>query len=416
LNKSILNKSLFFIIWIFNPFISAIILFGKSKWSGNVIPFLLLSFFFGISFTLPNGSNADALRYAAELHLANSKYEPIDLFLSDVYKEESTKIDVYQPVVTWIVSRFTNNDKWLFGVFSLVFGFFWFGSIRLLRLLLPSKLDTTMTLIFLLFALSNPIWSINGVRMWTAVSAFFYGLLRLHYLEDRNGLVFLILSIFVHFSLVICLVLYVFCLVLLKGNLTLIYFTYLLSLLIRELDLELFRNYFEFLPAFTQTRKGYLDDEYRLEINDAAQMRSFHIQLYIQITKYLIIAMSSWLYFSMKTRKLATKSKISEFFIITLIYATFANFASQVPSGGRFMTLSNLLTIFTFVWYVSKFSLNYTFHKYRLLTIPMLFIVVINQIRIGLDHVGFFFFIGNPFVNVFIHDEVPIIEFIKSLN
>ena len=415
MKSSSFNKQQFFLLWLINPFISAWMLFRNIKRISAIGPYLLISFFFGFSFVLAPDSTADSIRYANELKQLYDIPVPFENYFSQIYNEEGSKIDIYQPLLTWLVSQFTGNYQWLFGIYALVFGYFWFKSIRLARLLLPNRLNSFFVLILLFFALINPIWSINGVRMWTAVGVFFYGILTIHFLDNKKGYFLLIVSLFIHFSLVIALALYIGYRLLPTKNFRLLYIIYVLTFFIGELNLEVIRSYFELLPGFVQSRQVYLNEEYALGIKESSVQLAIHIRLYNTLLKYVIIVMVSWIYFSFLNKKAIKFSQFTQFFSMTLIFSSFSNLASQIPSGGRFIVLSNLMVVFSLIWFLSdkvKGNIPKVFQK---MSVLILLFIVIVQIRIGADYFGAFLFIGNPILNLFIQDTTPFIDFIKVI-
>jgi hypothetical protein len=415
LKASSLNKQQFFLIWLINPFISAWLLFRKMKRVKAIGPYLLISFFFGFSFVLVPESGADSMRYANELKLLHEMPVALDTYFSQIYNEEGSKLDVYQPLLTWLVSQFTGNYQWLFGIYALVFGYFWFKSIRLARTLLPNRLNSFFVVLLLFFALINPIWSINGVRMWTAVGIFFYGILTIHFLDNKKGYLLLVLPLFIHFSLTIALVLYIAYRVLPTKNFRILYIVYTFTFFVGELNLDIIRNYFELLPGFVQSRQSYLNEEYVAGIKESREQLAIHITLYNTLLKYVIIVMISWIFFSFLNKKTVKFSKFTQFFTMTLIFSAFSNLANQIPSGGRFIVLSNLMVVFSFIWYLSdkiKGNIPAVLQK---MSVVVLFFIVVVQIRIGADYFGAFLFIGNPIINLFIQDTTPFIDFIKAL-
>jgi hypothetical protein len=415
LQTSTFSKKEFFVLWLINPFVSAWMLLRNMKGVSGMGPYLLLSFFFGFSFVIAPNSVADSTRYVQELKQLYVSEVSFDTYLSQIYSEESSKLDIYQPLLTWIVGQFTGNYQWLFGIYAIVFGFFWFKAILMARSLLPDRLSIFFVFLMLLFALINPIWSINGVRMWTAVGMFFYGLLLLHFINNKKGYVFIVLPLFVHFSLTIALVLYVAYRLLPTKNFSLLYGVYVLTFFIGELDLGVIKAYFELLPGFVQSRQGYLNEEYAEGVKVATEQYAAHIKLYRNLLKYVIISMVSWMYFSMFFKKAKSISKFAQFFAMALIFSAFTNLASQIPSGGRFAVLSNLLVVFSFIWYLSKEVNGYIPKSFQSISKLILLFIVIVQIRMGADYFGAFLFIGNLVVNLFIQDNTPFIDFVKAI-
>lgn len=415
MKRSFFSNQQFFILWLFNPFISAVLLFRRMKWENSISPYLLISFFFGFSFVIPPDTLADSSRYADELKLLYETPVTLETYFSQVYSEGGTKLDIYQLLLTWLVSQFTGNYQWLFGIYALVFGYFWFKSIRLARLLLPNSLNSFFVLLLLFFALINPIWSINGVRMWTAVGVFFYGILTIHFLDNKNGYLLLVLPLFIHFSLAIALAIYIAYRFLPIKNFRLLFIIYVLTFFIGELNLDIIRSYFELLPSFFLSRQTYLNQDYVVDIKENSQQVAIHIRLYYLFLKYLIIMIVTWIFFSFFNKQLVKFSKFTHFFGLALIFSAFSNLASIIPVGGRFTVLSNLMVVFSFIWYLSE-KIKGTIPKiFQKMAIVVLLFIVIVQIRMGADYFGVFLFIGNPILNLFIQDTTPFIDFIKVI-
>ena len=405
------NNKFFLALWFLNPFVSAIYLFRHFKTNNSFYPYLLLSFFFGLSFVVST-SVADSERYAEELRRYHQENISLAAVFTDFYSDESSKIDIYQPLVTWLVSVFTDNANVLFSFFAVVFGYFYFKSLLIVRSYITAPLVGLTLITFLIMALTNPIWNINGVRMWTAVMIFFYGILLLNLKNKKKGWLFLFLPMLVHFSLVIALVLHLVFLVLPIKSKTILFALFIITFFLGELNLEVLRGYFEQLPGFAQSRKGYLSDEYSEQITGENQQLAIHVFLAGKISQYSILLMTLTMYLYSILKNKIRDNYVNTFFGLGLFFASFSNLASSVPSGGRFVTLSNLIILTAFLFFLNK-KIVWTPVLKISLTVPLLFVVIFN-IRVGLDYLGIFFFIGNPLVNWFITDS-PIIDFIKSL-
>jgi len=415
LSKSTFDKSSYFLFWLINPFLSTWIFLRNSGNAKSLAPLLLFSFFFGISFVNAPGSSSDSHRYALELENLHTNHVPFSEYMVILYSEEGSKIDVYQPVLTWLLAYFTGNYKWLFGVFALVFGFFWFKSITIVRDKLPEKLGSFLFILFVLFVLINPIWSINGVRMWTAVQVFFYGLLLLHTKQNKWGIFFIVAPSFIHFSLFIALVIYLLYVLIPFKRTSFFYTLYLLTYFLGELDIEALREYFELLPGFTQSRKLYLNEEILESNRVVLEQASIHISLYHDLLKYLVLTITTLIFYRVLSKLKTFDAKFVNWFNQALFFGAFSNLAVSVPSGARFEILTNLLLFSSFIWILAqrKQEALPTFIKVPILLVSVFIVIV--QIRMGLDFIGLFFFIGNPIINMFYTDTVPFIDLIKAL-
>lgn len=408
-----LDKKTFLALWIFNPFISAIYVFKNFKQNTSIYPFLFLSFFFGLSFVVST-TGADSERYATQLLQYHRQNISLVEVIADFYSEEGTKLDIYQPLVTWLISLFTDNVKILFAFFALVFGYFWFKSLLLVRSHIHIPLKGLILLAFLFLALTNPIWKINGVRMWTAVGVFFYGLLLLYLQKDKKGWIYLILPMFIHFSLAIAFVVHVLYVIVPFKNKTFLFFVaFLFTFFLGELDLDIIRGYFEEAPKLLEKKSSYLNEEYVEKVSEAKERFAFHVILARDLSKYSILTITILMYYYYsRYKKIITDHYFHVVFTLGLFFASFSNLASNIPSGSRFTTLSNLIVLTAFLLFLNqRLKINLTV---RMLLSNSLLFVIIFRIREGLDFIGPFFFIGNPVVNWFVED-MPLINSIKSI-
>ncbi|WP_375585614.1 EpsG family protein [Cyclobacterium xiamenense] len=407
------NLSAYVWVWLVNPLLAALPLmrdFGRQR---NMLPFLLLSFFFGLSFVLVPGSGIDATRYAAELAFHHEAGTSFSKYIGGVYSEGS-KVDLYQPLVTWTVSRFTGNYQWLFGMFSLVFGYFWFKVLLLIRQQIRIPFRGLVLAAFLLVALINPIWSINGVRMWTAVQMFFYGLLVFHVQGQKKAWIWLVLPVFVHFSLAFPLALYLVLRFVPVRSVQPFFYGYLATFFVGELDLDLVRSYFELLPGFLQSRKAYLNEAYVEQIAKADKNLGTHVLVAKFLQRYSMVATVLFIYYFYYVRSRLRLGKPHTVFVLALLYSSFSNLLLQIPSGGRYIVLSNLLLLVSLIYFLSESNFRIpAVWKYLLLVSFSL--VGIFKIREGFDFIGIFFIIGNPVINLLVQDTTPLIVFIKSL-
>ncbi|WP_318643079.1 EpsG family protein [Flavobacterium ardleyense] len=405
-----LDKKTFLALWLFNPFISAIYVFRNFKENVHIAPYLLLSFFFGLSFVVST-TGGDSERYAAELVRYHQDSVSLVQVLDEAYGEGGSKLDIYQPFLTWFVSIFTENTKILFSIFAVVFGYFWFKTLIIIRSHINIPLKGIALLTFILLALTNPIWQINGVRMWTAVAVFFYGIVLIHLKKEKKGWFFLVLPVFIHFSLIASLGLYIAYTLLPSKNTTILLIIFIASFFLGQLDLNFVRETFALLPGMIQSKEAYLGEEYVEVLSEKKADHALHFLLAGILQKYIFFSMVIIIYYYGVFKRNLLDKNLKIFFPMALFFLSFSNIASSVPSGGRFAVLSNLILMTIFLLFLN-YNVKLTRSINFLLRITMVFVIVF-LIRTGMESVGPFFFIGNPILNWLIVDS-PIIEFIKS--
>lgn len=415
-NNSPINKRDFLLLWLINPFLSLIFLIRNFGRFELIWPFLLVSFYFGFSFVIEPGSNVDSTRYAQKLAVAFEKQYTFQEYILNPYLDEKDgELDIYQATITWVVSQFTSDYRWLFAIYATVFGYFWFRALLIIRQHLAPRLVFLSILVLVAVAVINPIWSINGVRMWTAIQLFFYGFLTIHLSnQTRKGWILMAVAPFIHFSLSIVLLVYLFYWFLPLKNLNLFFSFYIISLFISELDFDLIRQLFEKLPGFIQSRKVYLNEAYIEGLKDGGNIVAWHVKLAGNTQKYAMISLVIWMYIKEFQKKRITNSKFESIFRFTMFFNAIANLLTNVPSGERFMILAHLLTGLSFLIFLK--ATNQSFHVLlKPILKAALLIIIVFRIRVAMDHTGAFFFFGNPLINLLIIDDVPFITFVKAL-
>jgi len=108
-------------------------------------------------------------------------------------------VDFYRDIITFLVSRFTGNPKWLMLVFGMVAGYVY---TRVLSLFTPEHHGRDVYKLLLIFSFSCIIGvdQLAGVRMSLAAYVFFYGALKVIVHKDKRYLLFAASSALIHFK------------------------------------------------------------------------------------------------------------------------------------------------------------------------------------------------------------------------
>jgi hypothetical protein len=404
------------LLWPFGAFISSIYRFRKPE--AKTI-FWLFCVYFGFSFVIPEdfAGAADSARYATALIEMHARTVSFENLLNALYDPAIGFVDVYQPLATWLISIFTDDPKWLFSLFGGVFGFFYAQNIWLLLKHVNIKVTLVLFLFILGYALTNPIWNINGVRMWTAAQMFLYGIL-LYFMENRktSGIIWLTVSILFHYSFLFpvgVFFLYLF----LPESLMVYLIFYLLAAFINEINLVTVRESLSFLPDVFQPRvDAYTNLDYALSIKEKALQSAWHVR-FAQLASRIVIY--SWVivvFFSQRYWHDDSKRILKKVFAFALFIGGWANIAALVPAGGRFLIITNGLFYFIFVLSLIQPKIMFKFKTIRMFTIPFLLFSLIFSLRLGFDFISFLTVIGNPFLVAIVDfEQTPLIEFIKKL-
>ena len=209
-------------LFLFMPFLALLRVFFYYKLPETKNVIWLFTIFYGLTFVIIGGGK-DAARYKNDfVKLAEDPHITFEEFTGYLYNEDTRYVDIAQPLISFIVSRFTNSPKYLFATFGLVFGFFYSRNINYLLLRVRQRMKPEAIPFIVLFALLVAIWQINGFRFWTAAHVFIYGIFNLNDGKKVKGILFSTLSLLVHFSFVLPLIVLLFKLLL--GNRIMLFF------------------------------------------------------------------------------------------------------------------------------------------------------------------------------------------------
>jgi hypothetical protein len=100
----------------------------------------------------------------------------------------------------------------------------------------------------------------------------------------------------------------------------------------------------------------------------------------------------------------------------TFIFYSVANVATSVPSGGRFISLAKMLSIFGISLFYQNHFRNSLSNIWLPMATPAFLLFVIVSIRVGLYYISVTTLIGNPIIAIFnTGNFMAIIDIIKSL-
>lgn len=400
-----------FFVW---PF--GILLASLKHWerpfSRNI--FWLFCIFFGLTFIIAEGElSADSEYYANAL----TQYAHSDMSLSELwrsfYSENSNYVDIFQPVLTYLISRLTSNPTVLFTVFGLIFGYFYSSNIWYILNKIEGKITPILFLYILTFALLNPIWNINGFRMWTAAQIFLYGALPYFFEGKRKNLIWSAAAVLVHFSFLYPVaVLGLF--TLLKNRLDAYFIFFVVTSFIKELDLEYVRNSLSFLPGFLQARvTGYTNLDYAEFRFERVQLHNWYIAYSRLALQWVVYAFTLFVYFFFKKQLYARKELLTLFCFSILLYG-FANIFSLVPSGGRVLVVATTFMFAFAIILISVYPQVKSLSVIKTILFPFLLLFCVVKLREGMDFYGLSTIIGNPVFSAFYTNTVPLIEDIKG--
>ena len=419
------KSSFYYILALLWPFLSLIYTFRniKSPWAKNV--FWIVCIFMGfIQIYQPEGTilgvGADSGRYVIKMQ---DMYYNVNSFseLSSKFYNGST-LDIYFTSLAYLISRFTTNGHVLYLVVALVFGFFYSRNVWYVIDRLPNKVSvTTLVLIGLLF-LVCPIWSINGIRMWTALHMFVYGAMPFFIEGKKNKIWICIISLFVHHSFlfpIVLLLLYIFIpqrFLYKKNTLLYVFIFYLFSLTVNQLNLESVNSILQnYLPNYYEDRiDSYVSENALISHNESVSQHAWQTDFLPWLNDMVIQVFIFISFFTIKNNKRLYKGVLS-LFIFSLLFYGISNIASNIPGGGRYIVLAKMLIVPIFIYVITYFPLD----KFSKSILPILsFLLAVSllfNLRVGFDYYGIMLLVGNFFSAPFVTSDIPLIDFIKQM-
>lgn len=408
------NHLIFYLLWPFGSLIYALKHF-KRPFSKTL--FWLFCIYFGFVFVYADPfsyGGADSARYAARLIEIHNHPFSFEFLLGTFYNPNNGSVDIYEPLLTWLVGIFTDDPRVLFMLFAAVFGFFLTQNLWIIFQKIDRKISVLLFLFMFSYALINPIWNINGVRMWTAAHVFLFGILQYFILQKPGGISWSVLSVLIHFSFLFPLGILGLWLVVPK-KINYLFALYLITAFIDEINVLELRELLSFLPAVFQPRvESYTNEAYVLRVQEASGNFAWHVQFASQALKWVVYGWVT-LFFLKSGKWKHQLPQLYNLFLFGLLFGAAAHLAAHVPSGGRFLTISNLIFFAVFAGVTGSKLVSIQHKVISAITVFLLGFSVIFNIRVGLDYIGFLTFIGNPFIAPIFDNQVPIIDFIKKL-
>ena len=407
------------ILFLLQPFLLLIISLKnyKAEWAKNSV--WLITIFYGLTFAIAPDSTADSVRYAARLEQMYYSDFTLSMLIS-MFFVPGGYTDIYQPLLTYIVSRFTSDYSVLFGVFGFVLGYFYSRNIWYTIKLTDNKLNQYTVLLIFVFAFIVSISSgINGVRMWTGAHIFVFGLF-VYFLDGRKyGVIIALSSILVHFSYVAPAILLLFYLV--AGNRLVIYYIiFVFSYFIGQIDFEIGRQIASLFPAYIEDgTSGYIGESREQSFMAQERERVWFMTLNSVAFPLAILLLSSYL-FIFKRKFIENVQYLHNLFAFGLLFYGVFNIFGFYPSVGRFLSPAGMILFAVFIGYIANYKISFRKNDNRFLWIillvsPALLLNLAIAVRVFLGNASYLFFIGNPLFAPFLHSDMGIYEFIRQL-
>ena len=361
------------------------------------------------------GSGADCTRIAAnliEMHNNPVNFETV----SGYFYNEENSLDIYQTLVTFLLSFFTGNSHYLFLIFAIIFGYFYSRNIWMT--LNYSKTDNHLWYIWIaiiMFLLICPIWEINGGRMWVALQVFMYGLFSFYLKNDKKKIIWCFLSVLFHFSFLFPLTIFILFQFLPKKNLTLYFVFYFVAITFTEINIQSFKDtLIEVLPTQLSSKAdSYMNEDSVQAVNERNASYSLYLKIASKMSRYFMLILIAFFWINLK--KIFLIQTHRKLLCLFLFFAAIFEVLTVIPSMGRFLVITNLIFYSLLLLLLVDDTISngalQTTTKYIsfLLILPILL-----SIRIGFEYYGVSLIYSNFIGSFYFEDRQPMIDLVKS--
>jgi len=375
-----------FIIWPFLAFLIALADYSRREAKGVVFFFLV---YFGLTFVSDN-ELMDSFRYVDTWRFyATLPFKDIFKALSGYYSY-SASVDFIEPLIAFIISRFTERHQVFFAVFAAIFAFFYLRSYNLLydQYKASPNLNSWIFMVFTLVII--PITNLSVLRMWIAAWIFFFGTFKVLQSHKFKFVLIALSASLVHWSFItlsLLLIAYYF-----AGNRRLIY----TPLAIASFFISQFLNPILDFVALSlgggigARVEGYTSESHALIYQAWQESNSWFLLLSQNLIWYFFII--AIILIRVFNRDLM-RSKLQEnWYNFLLLLFTLVNLGRGIPDFG--MRMQSIFVLFASVYVFFHFN-NLAERRLRFITIlglfPILLYTVI-QFRIGADSINAWLF------------------------
>jgi hypothetical protein len=405
--KTNLTLGLAFLVWPFLVLTESIRNYRES-WAMNGV--WLFSIFFGFTFVPREGN--DSMRYILSFQEMYHSDMGFTQIFGMLYSYGSGVLDIIQPLIALLVSRFTQDYRVLFAIYGAIFGFFYSRNIWTLIRQSEGKLSAIEKVLLIPFALVIPLWFVNGVRFWTAAHIFIYGALQVLLFNRKQGFLIASISLLMHFSFILPLgILGTYMLI---GNRTNVYFIlFVISLFFSEINPLVLRDILlNILPEFLHSRVYDYTNEDLLElIRQVTSMDNWYVSWHNEAIKIGIVALMIGIYFTGRT--FWKEKKVLSLFSFSLLFGAIANVLGSISSLGRFVTVFYMFSIAGIFMFYLNASMKHATRKLFYLVTPLFMLFFVVAMRIGFDNTGLFAVISNPVFAPLHLSDFALIDLIK---
>jgi hypothetical protein len=380
-----------YLLFFASPFLSLIAALTdfRNPQAKNIV--WLFCAYYGLAFYYNSDLGVDSVYYANELKRMRLLDANLETLVSLFYQKGERNFDIFQPLLTFFVSRFTNDYRVMLGLLGLFLGYFysrfiWFFIERLRPPLFRIELYYILVLAFTM----DIGTAINGFRMWTAMFVFLASAVEFWETRKTSSLLLASSSVLIHFSFVVP-VLMLLAFIFASYYSILIYGFFVSSFLFTVVDLSLVKDVLSNLPGVEERTAGYIR-----EVDPESRQLTWAFDAKRKMVHVWFLVVMSYCYFSYILPKPRPHRLIGLF---SLAMYGMVNLMTVVGSMLRFYYLAELLAVGYVLLETNLHRVgNRDFKLLGVLASPLLALQLGLGVRFFLGFASLSLVLGNPFI------------------
>ncbi|TXK65578.1 hypothetical protein [Alkalisalibacterium limincola] len=395
------------------PFVAVVLALMRPRDPASRNLVWIFTVYFGAVFYIAANSASDSVRYAEWLR----EFHQADLRLSELlglfFAQGSHYQDLYQPLLTYVISRVTDEQWVLFASFGILFGYVYTRNVWFLIDRIPGRIGALLVFLLVAYAFHVNIgMGLNGVRMWTALHVFVFGFLHYHATGRGKYLLVILATPFIHFSFwLACAVTAIYFLVRRFG--IAVYVFFLVSMVGSALDLAAVQTLMGYLPLPIEERaSSYIG---AVDTNpDVMEDRKNSAIWFLQINHWLTAAFftvsASWMVWRGGLRD---QGLVRSLLVFGMLLYGVVNFVSYIPSLGRFYALAEMLLLAALILFVAVGAGRKRLDRQVIGAASMMLVLnLVLGVRFVLGFASIWLVSGNFFLAPFVNADQSLYELI----
>ena len=253
-----------------------------------------------------------------------------------------------------------------------------------------------------------------------AFQVFIFGALSYYLNNKRNGVVWVLLSMLVHFSMFAFVILFFLFLVIKKFKINYFFIFFIFAHILNSIDIGVVQTLFSYLPGNIASRLMLYTNEANMELMESGgkfYLGAMNIwgRLDSIILRLYILVNFIFFFFIKECRKII-KQDYSVLAKFTLFIYGSALILANMPSGYRFVLPAAMISMaYIVLMYNNNKQLWGYMRRANYIMLPFLIVFLLHRFRFILDQVGISLFCSNYITMFFMDDEISVLNVIKSI-